>query len=73
MCFPRRYEWYDIENTPRTKFVKDFEMSIRHANNGGAKKDVTKCEFGTSGWKKRLTPAVGMTEFRLSEREIDKQ
>ena len=57
----RRYEWYEIENTPRTQFVKDFEASFRQTGKGDAKK---------AGAQKH---EAGMTSFRLSSREIDEQ
>jgi len=52
-----RYEWYDKEETPRTKCVRDFEIPLRRANKGPAGRGDL--EDGS------------LTDFRLSEREID--
>jgi hypothetical protein len=52
-----RYEWYDKEETPRTKYVRGFDMPLRRANKGQAGRGDL--QDGS------------LTDFRLSEREID--
>jgi len=52
-----RYEWYDKEETPRTKYVRGFEMPLKRANKGPA--------------GRRDLQDGSLTDFRLSDREID--